>query len=564
MVPRLKWDEWAPPLVLVMLALAASVTSLGNLFVYDSIPIIRENPDVHTLAAPWELFARQYWPPPFLGLYRPLSIFWFRVQWLVGGGEPWVFHAVSMALSAVTALAVYALGRRLFPATVAWIAAALFAVHPVHVESVAVAINQSEIMVTLLLTVSVALYLRGRLAATFPAKTAAVIALLYVIACFTKEQGIVLPGLLLAAEITVVRDGRPWRQRLPAVRLLYLILTLIASVYLLARGLVIDDFIGTYTAEALVGQSMGGRALTMLSVVPLWLELLFVPINQQVDYLPQEITTATSFGFPQMVGSLILVLAVIVAIRARRHHPATTLGIMWIAIALFPVSNVLIPTGIVLAERALILPSVGAVLVIGSAVAWLVARRLHYPVRVGLKVVLPLILVAGVWRSASRTRIYHDQLSLFTQAIADSPLSFKSHFAYADIMFQLGNNGLAERHFRIALRLYADYPRVYQGLADRYRLAGLCVPAIPLYLEGLARTRTTHYFDLRTSLIACLLHEGRYREAAAQSRMGIAGETDVDVFRQALVTADSARLVEAPPGTVAFRIKPANRLEDSE
>ena len=155
----------------------------------------------------------------------------------------------------------------------------------------------------------------------------------------------------------------------------------------------------------------------------------FAPINQQVDYLPQEITTATSFGFPQLVGSLILVLAVIVAFRARKQHPATTLGILWIAVALFPVSNVLVPTGIVLAERAMILPSVGGVLVIGSAVAWLVTRPMKSQVRVGLRVALSLILMAGVWRSATRTRIYHDQLTLFTQAIDDSPLSYKSHFA---------------------------------------------------------------------------------------------------------------------------------------
>jgi 4-amino-4-deoxy-L-arabinose transferase-like glycosyltransferase len=232
-----------------MLAVAASVTSLGNLFAYDSIPIIRENPDVHTLAAPWELFARQYWPPPFMGLYRPLSILWFRLQWLVGGGDPWLFHAVSMALSAVTTLVVYALGRRIFPATVAWIAAALFAVHPVHVESIALAINQSEIMVTLLLTASVALYIRARQADVFSVKTAATITLFYLMACFTKEQGIVLPGLLLAAEITVVQDRRPWRQRLPTVRLLYLILTLVASIYLFARGHALG---GTPLAAAVV------------------------------------------------------------------------------------------------------------------------------------------------------------------------------------------------------------------------------------------------------------------------------------------------------------------------
>lgn len=101
-------------------------------------------------------------------------------------------------------------------------------------------------------------------------------------------------------------------------------------------------------------------------------------------------------------------------------------------------------------------------------------------------------------------------------------------------------------------------------MADRYRLAGLCEPAIPLYREGLARTQTTHYFDLRTSLIACLLHQGHYREAAAQARIGIAGEANIAVFRQALETAERARLSQAPAGTVSLASPPADSIAESE
>lgn len=61
--------------VVAAIALAASVTSLGNGFAYDDIPIIASNARVHDLSSWWTRFGSSYWSPQYgESLYRPLSM----------------------------------------------------------------------------------------------------------------------------------------------------------------------------------------------------------------------------------------------------------------------------------------------------------------------------------------------------------------------------------------------------------------------------------------------------------------------------------------------------------
>src|SRR5688500_14945995 len=137
-------------LAIALLALAASATSLTNGFAYDDEWIIRDNPRVQALTGAWKLFGQPYWPPEMGGkLYRPVTMLGFAVQWALGGGAPPVVHAGSVLLYVCLSLAVFALALTMLPATTAWVVAALFAVHPVHVEAVGNVVGQSELLVAL-------------------------------------------------------------------------------------------------------------------------------------------------------------------------------------------------------------------------------------------------------------------------------------------------------------------------------------------------------------------------------------------------------------------------------
>src|SRR5688500_10663046 len=232
-------DATIAALLVAALALAAGWSSLANGFAYDDVYIL-EKAGRHSMSGWWRDFATTYWPISMGGDgYRPLTVTAFRAQWVLGDGTPLIFHAVNVALHALTSVVVFWLSTALLPFAAACLAAALYAVHPVHVEAIANSVGQSELMVALLVTLAVVVYIRGRNAATLRWPGWLLIGALYLTACLFKEHAIVLPALLLVAELTVVVDRAPPRQRFGRLRTPYLALGAIAIAYLAARSRVV-------------------------------------------------------------------------------------------------------------------------------------------------------------------------------------------------------------------------------------------------------------------------------------------------------------------------------------
>jgi tetratricopeptide (TPR) repeat protein len=237
-----------------------------------------------------------------------------------------------------------------------------------------------------------------------------------------------------------------------------------------------------------------------------------------------------------------------------RRRSVASFGVLWIAIGLFPVSNVLIPTGIALAERTLFLPSVGIALILGEGLT-VIGHRLGRTapwLRIAAALALAVLLLAGATRSALRYRDWHDMLTFWHQAVEDAPTSYRARAGFGQVMFMVREKRTGERLLRQAIRLYPDGYPTYQILADHYRLANLCEPAIPLYRRALGLAPKAA--DIRSSLIACQLDVGDYRGASEVAAGGIAEKTWPEMFRGYQHTADSARAVAAPAGTLRIGV----------
>jgi tetratricopeptide (TPR) repeat protein len=347
------------------------------------------------------------------------------------------------------------------------------------VEAVALGINQGELAVALLLCWATAWYIRARRRDRFGPRDAAGILLLYLAAALFKENALILPGLLLAAELTVIRE--PSRNLRP----FYLACGLVFALVLAARFLVLGgDTIGTFTAPSMIGAGPGGRALTMLGVVPHWARLLFWPAELQADYGPREIVAATGWGLPQWAGAAILVAAGAIFWAARRRAPALAFGLGWTAVALIPVSNVLVPTGIALAERTLFLASAGATISAGAVLGLVLQSGQRGPapaLRWAAFAAASVLLALGAWHSRSRIRVWHDQGTLLQHTVADAPTSIGAHLALVRFLEDSGSVADARRHYREATLLNPGQLAQDRGLGDQYLAAGLCQPAIRLY-----------------------------------------------------------------------------------
>ena len=543
--------RWAAPSV-ALLALAASIAGIANGFTYDDRYIVEMNPTMKGLAGWWRVFASPYWPLEWGGDgYRPLTILAFKLEYAIGRGSPVAFHATNILLYALVSVLVFRLAAQLFDREhrwAAWLSAALFAVHPVHVEAVANVVGQSELLVAGALLTATLLYVRDRRAGPLRPATTAWILLLYALACFAKEHAIVLPALLGAAEVIVVRDAEPWRARVSRLRPFFLLTVLVAVSFVWVRSLVLSDHsIGgfqPFTPFSSLRITNADRMLTALGVVPQWLRLLYWPAHLSSEYGPPDVEIAQGPSVTQLPGLALLVAVLAFAFVLRKRQPIVTFGIAFVCIVLAPSSNFLLPAGIVLAERTLFLPSVGAMLVAG-AVAVIVATRWESSFaerpsfRTAAWAMCAVVLAAGVARSARRSTVWRENDRLFRQAVVDSPLSYRAHYMLGAWHFENGRKREGEASYRRALNLFPYDPFLSYNMAEQYRLAGLCGPAIPLYRWTFGLNAQ---FPLGRAMFAsCLLDQGFYDEARARAFDAIRNGADLKRMRWVILVTDSIR-----------------------
>jgi protein O-mannosyl-transferase len=504
------------------LAAVVAASSLLNQFVYDDVLVIVENRLVHDLASAPEVWTRSYWPVGML--YRPLAIQLFSVEWALGGGRPIVFHAVSILLYALTALMVWRLAARVvqppqLPDSPApWLAAfsaALFAVHPVHVESFANVVGQSELLCALFTLLAVERYVawRGQ-GAVGPARRLALVALT-LLAIFSKETGYVAPLLMGVAELTLYRRPR-------GVAPVFVLQGGAVVAALLVRLNVLGGVAGERPTAALEGLGLWERAVGMLAVVPEWVRLLVWPWRLQGEYGPPALSMVDAPAGARLLGLALLLAAAVVLVWGWRRRKLVAFAVLWIVVAIFPVSNLLAPTGIVLAERTLFLPSVGAVLLVAALVGGLAARLAPLPraVRMTAAVAaIALLVIAGV-RSADRALVWRTPDRFFRNLEVEAPRTYRAHQVASRFYYGERRYAEAERAGRRALELYRGDFNVHDQLGQVLRTQGRCGEAIPILAEGVAvaPAETT----IRSRLIECMLAVGDSAGARRAAAAGVA------------------------------------------
>jgi tetratricopeptide (TPR) repeat protein len=557
-IARREW--WVLAIAIVVLGLAASANSVVNGFTYDDWSVIVRAPRVHSLAGWWRELAHTYWDAEWGGDgYRPLTIIAFRAQWVLGGGKPLLFHAVNVALHVVTCVGVFWLACGLLPLAAAWVAAALYAVHPVHVEAIASAVGQSELWVALYATFAVAIYVHGRIAGPITWKRWLAIGFLYAAACLSKEHGIVLPVLLVLAEATVVRDRARLRERLLAMRPALLALAAVGLAYLWARSrVVVGGGAGFVPAMAfqVLRVSAADRILTMIGAAPEWLRLFLWPARLIMEYSPRYVDIAQGPSVSQLPGLLVLVGALGLAVVCWRRSPVTSFGIGWIVVTLLPASNFILPAGFIIAERTLLLPSVGAVIAIASGIPWLYERLEGRRVaQYAATAAVALLLALGLARSYTRNRVWRDNYTLFHQAVLDAPDSYKAHYVLGTYLFENKRRRDGEIHYRRALELFPYDPVVLFSLADEYRLAGKCEPAIPLFRSAfeIAYTYRAGLLELSQCLLNVLDLSESKRTALLAVRFGAPIGTAHQLIAAANAGADSLAARRARGDTTYLR-----------
>ncbi|MGH7475354.1 MAG: hypothetical protein ACRELD_03625 [Longimicrobiales bacterium] len=467
--------------------MVAYAAALANGYAYDDVPLVLGNPAMRALAggdvvAALRLIATQpYWPAmgAELALYRPLTSLTLALDFALWNGHPLGLHLANVLWHTAASLLVLLLLRRLVTPIPAFAGALVFAVHPVHVEAVANIAGRAELVTAVFGLAACVLWLRGRRG------DVSLAALCVLLALAAKESAIMLPALLLLLEpIRLRRDGQPvaasqafaasLRERTSG----WVLIGLALAAFVAARIAVLDGLRpAAVHAAADVLQSPLERVATALQAWPVYLRLLLAPTSLLADYGPRVLMPARGITPLAVMGGLVLVTLVGAGVTAlHRREPRLALALLWLPLAILPVSNLLFPVGVIVAERTLYLPSFALSLglgLVGQRVEALGSRGLRRAAAVALAVVALALLA----RTVSRVPEWRSTETIFAALVRDRPDSFRAHWYLGRAAREQGDLPLAQRHFGEAFRLWPYRERMVIEAAATALQAGALTEA---------------------------------------------------------------------------------------
>jgi hypothetical protein len=355
---------------------------------------------------------------------RPLTYLTFWANYQVGGHDPIGYHVVNLLLHLASVWLLFSALNRLMPIKAAFIAAGIFAVHPIQSEAVNYVFARSTLLMTFFCIVSLWLWVRGR---HWPAVAAFALALL------SKEECVAFPVFLFLLYLSISRNSRE-----------------LAPIGVMCLCAVAAGLRVMFAIAVTPGAAAGIR-----STVPTWtylgaqggviwryLGLLFWPTNLSVD--PDVDLIADWWAW------LALVLLVVLA---SKYFTRARAGFWFIAgLALLLPSSSVFTASDVAADRRMYLPMIA----FAAAVAVLVQTW-----NTG---VLATACLALASISLVRTHVWSDEVSLWADAVEKAPEKIRPRIQLARAL----HGEAALEHLNVANRLSPDDPFVAQELGRVY------------------------------------------------------------------------------------------------
>jgi hypothetical protein len=328
-------------------------------------------------------------------------------------------------------------------------------------------------------------------------------------------------------------------------------LVVVAIAFIAIRALVTGGFRGG-SNELFGYESYYSRVLTMLTIVIEWVRLFFWPAQLSSDYSYPRTRIATVPDVDMLPGVMVILGCALIAWRVRRSHPVVTFAFVWIAVTMAIPSNLLVVTGFVLAERTMFLASAGVTLMVAVGVVqlWNNVEAGSPVVHRGIVAALGLLLVCGIWRSATRSPVWRSNETLFHQTVEDVPYSSRAHWMLAEYLLDEGRPREGVDDMMIAIRLAKKNNGVIVAFgADLLQSSDMCGRAIPLYKRAMVLRPKDE--QLRTNASLCLIKLGQVGEARSIARAGLSKGNPTPKLRWVISFADSLELARQKKAAAA-------------
>ena len=399
-------------------------------------------------------FNADYWTPvTFLSHMITVELF---------GMEPSAHHLVNLLLHFLNTLLLFLLLRwmtgALWPSAAV---AALFAIHPLHVESVAWISERKDVLSMFFGLLTIGAYVRYSRVPTVGRYLVMVLA--FALGLMSKAMLVTLPCLLLLIDYWPLGRLRPVGWRDVAERIIWwhlvkekLPLFGMAAACLLITYLALERDEALYSLATL---PFGARLANALVAYVAYIKMMFWPTGLAVIY-PHP--GATLPLWQPVAAAVVLVAISLLVMMGGRRWPYGVTGWFWYLGTLVPVVGLVQAGEQAMADRYTYLPLIGLFLIIAWGVADFVNGRLERKIAMALVagVVLSLLFVGarvqvGYWRNS---------ITLFEQTLRVTSDNHVAHNSLGGALAKRGKRDEAVAQYREALRIKPSYTRARSNL----------------------------------------------------------------------------------------------------
>ena len=438
------------------------------------------------------------WPTRIEGEahYWPLTYTTFWLEHKLWGLAPAGYHIVNVLLHLLNSLLVWRLLLRL-AVPGAWVVAAVFAVHPLHVESVAWIIERKDVLSGFFYLAAVLVWLRF-LEQPRPWRHGLAL-LLFAAGLLSKSIVVTLPAALLILQWW--KSGRITGPDLKRVAPFFPVALLITAVDLASFG----------SRHAILDYSLPERMLLASRALWFYAGKLVWPTDLAVIYPRWDISLGDARAWLALAGAA--ALAATLWLMRHRLGRGPLAGALFFAVTLSPVLG-FVNFGYMkysfVADRFQYLAGIGVMAVlIGAAVQG--ARRLRGGFNwgaTGLVVVLLAVLGTKTWRQAE---VYRDMVTLFSHIVSVNPEARNAHIHLSNALTKAGRPREALAAARTAVEERPDHANAHAILGALLMNTGRFVEAEQVL--GRALEIDPSHKENRHNIAEMLRVQSRYREA---------------------------------------------------
>jgi Tfp pilus assembly protein PilF len=389
---------------------------------------------------------------PVQGNYHPLTMISLAINYSISGLDAWSYHLFNLILHLINSLLVYSLASKLSNQNfiIAFGTAILFAIHPMHVESVAWVSERKDVLYTLFFLAGLICYIKY--VDTYSKKQFILSILFLILSLLSKPAAIVFPLVLFCIDLL---KRRSFNFKLMLEKIPFLIPALIIGVL-------------TYNAQSTVGATGEGvfsfalstRVLMAFYGFMMYIIKLIFPFNLSPFY-PFPVA---NMKLPEIyyIAPIFFIAAVILFFYSMKKNRVFAFGISFYFANLILVLQILPVGGAVIAERYSYVPYIGLFYI----VAWLINHFTSSIKKKAILIILPVSILFS-FLTYQQSGIWHSGATLWDHAIKTNP-SFKAYMNRAQLLRQEKDNPKALDYYTKAIELNNSEPEGYTSRGNVY------------------------------------------------------------------------------------------------